>query len=331
MTRTAPVASPVDFAAFGDYTVRKPPQADGAFVRPVYPFQGRVTADGSSGFPAEAGRYHLYVSLACPWAHRSVIVRKLLGLEGVVSLSVVDPVRDGRGWAFRDGPGHGPDPVNGFTLIREAYDATEPGYGGHISVPVLWDRVRSRIVSNNFPDITIDLETQFGAWSAPGADLYPADLRPEIDALNERVYASVNNGVYRCGFAATQQAYDAAVAGLFAMLDELEERLASRRYLMGGRLTEADVRLWVTLARFDTVYVSHFKAGLRRLVDYPNLWAYARDLYQQPAFGGTTDFGHIKRHYYMTQPHLNPRRIVPAGPVLDWTAPHHRERLTARG
>jgi putative glutathione S-transferase len=317
----------VDFARYGDYSARTPAGADGEFVRPVYPFQGRITADGSSGFPAEPGRYHLYVSLACPWAHRSVIVRKLMGLEGVVSLSIVDPVRDGRGWAFRDGPGHGPDPVNGFTLIRDAYDATEPGYDGHISVPVLWDRVRSRIVSNNFPDITIDLGTQFGAWSAPGADLYPEHLRPEIDALNDRVYASVNNGVYRCGFAATQEAYDAAVADLFTMLDELEERLAGRRYLMGSRLTEADVRLWVTLARFDTVYAIHFKASLRRLVDYPNLWAYARDLYQQPAFGATTDFGHIKRHYYMTHPHLNPRRIVPAGPVLAWTAPHHRERL----
>jgi putative glutathione S-transferase len=329
MTRTAPVASPVDFQSYGDYSVKAPVRADGAFVRPLYPFQGRVTADGSSGFPAERGRYHLYVSLACPWAHRSVIVRGLMGLEDVVSMSVVDPVRDGRGWAFREGPGYGPDPVNGFTLIREAYDATEPGYDGHISVPVLWDRVTSQIVSNNFPDITIDLGTQFGAFARGGADLYPEPLRAEIDALNEVVYATVNDGVYRCGFAMTQQAYDAAVAALFATLDELEERLAGRRYLFGGQITEADVRLWVTLARFDSVYVTHFKANLRRLVDYPNLWAYARDLYQQPAFGPTTDFSHIKRHYYTTHPHLNPQRIVPAGPILDWSQPHGRERLVA--
>jgi putative glutathione S-transferase len=329
MTRPAPVASPVDFGEYGDYSVKAPARADGTFVRPLYPFQGRITADGSSGFPAQAGRYHLYVSLACPWAHRSVIVRRLMGLEDVVSLSVVDPVRDGRGWAFRDGPGYEPDPVNGFTLIREAYDATEPGYDGHISVPVLWDRKTSRIVSNNFPDITIDLDTQFGAWAAPYVDLYPQPLRAEIDALNDRVYVSVNNGVYQCGFAGTQEAYDTAVTALFATLDELEERLATRRYLFGDQITEADVRLWVTLVRFDTVYVTHFKANVRRIVDYPKLWAYTRDLYQHPAFGPTTNFDHIKRHYYTTHPHLNPQRIVPAGPVLDWAEPHHREKLAA--
>jgi len=329
MTRTAPVASPVDFDEYGDYTPKVLPGTAQEFVRPRYPFQGRITADGSSGFPAEAGRYHLYVSLACPWAHRSVIARRLMGLEDVVSLSVVDPVRDGRGWAFREGQGYGPDPVNGFTLLREAYDATEPGYDGHISVPVLWDRATSRIVSNNFPDITIDLGAQFGAWAAPGIDLYPVPLRAEIDALNDRVYASVNDGVYRCGFAGRQAVYDAAVTALFATLDELEERLASRRYLFGDQITEADVRLWVTLARFDNVYVTHFKANVHRIVDYPNLWGYTRDLYQNPAFGPTTNFDHIKRHYYTTHPHLNPQRIVPAGPVLDWAEPHHREKLAA--
>ena len=330
MTTTQPVASPVDFAVYGDYgdyLAKRRPQDGGAFVRAAYPFRGRVTADGSSGYPAEAGRYHLYVSLACPWAHRSVIVRRLMGLEDVVSLSVVDPVRDGRGWAFREGPGFGPDRVNGFTLLRQAYEATEPGYDGHISVPVLWDRATSKIVSNNFPDVTIDLETQFGAWARPGVDLYPQRLRAEIDALNERVYTDVNNGVYRCGFATSQEAYEEAVAGLFCVLDELEERLAGRRYLFGAQITEADVRLWVTLARFDPVYVTHFKANLRRLVDYPNLWAYARDLYQQRAFGETTNFDHIKRHYYTTHPHLNPSRIVPAGPLLEWTQPHDREGL----
>ena len=329
MTSTAPVASPVDFEAYGDYSVKTSRRADGSFVRPLYPFQGRITADGSSGYRAEPGRYHLYVSLACPWAHRSVIVRELLGLGEVISLSVVDPVRDGRGWAFRDGPGYTADPVNGFTLLREAYQATEPGFDGHVSVPVLWDKATSKIVSNNFPDITIDLDTQFSAWARPDIDLYPERLRAGIDALNERVYTTVNDGVYRCGFAGSQRAYDEAVTQVFATLDDLEERLAGRRYLFGGQITEADVRLWVTLARFDAVYVTHFRTNLRRLADYPNLWAYARDLYQRPEFGWTTNFDHIKRHYFTTHPHLNPSRIVPAGPVVDWAEPPGREHLSA--
>ena len=326
-TQHAGGASPVDFDAFGDYGDFRRRRAaapnPGEFVRPAYPFQGRISADGSSGYPAVPGRYHLYISWACPWAQRSAIVRKLLGLEDVISLSAVDPVRDGRGWAFREGPGHSLDPVNGFALLREAYDATEPGYDGHISVPVLWDRETSRIVSNNFPDITIDLGTQFTAWSN-GTDLYPAALRPEIDAINATVYENVNNGVYRAGMATTQAAYHDAVTRIFATLDELEQRLAGRRYLLGESLTEADVRLWVTLARFDVVYHYHFKANLRRLTDYPNLWAYARDLYALPAFSGTTNFDHIKRHYYTTHPHINPTRIVPDGPLLDWDAPHGR-------
>lgn len=302
--------------------------ADGSFVRQNYTIRDRITADGSSGFPATPGRYHLYVSLACPWAHRAIIVRRLLGLEQVVSLSAVDPVRDERGWAFREGRGHGPDPVNGFQLLSEAYLRTDPGYSGRYTVPCLWDRVAGRLVSNNYPDITIDLETQFAAFHRPGApDLYPAELREEIDALNAVVYADVNNGVYRAGFAAAQAAYEAAVTALFERLDWLEERLARQRYLVGGRLTEADIRLFTTLVRFDSVYYSHFKCNLRRLVDYPALWAYARDLFQRPGFGDTTDFDHIKRHYYMTHERLNPTRIVPLGPRLDWTAPHGRERL----
>jgi glutathionyl-hydroquinone reductase len=323
-------ASPVDFEAFGDYGDFRRKRPDGAgqpepgqFVRPAYPFQGRITADGTSGYPAEPSRYHLYISWACPWAHRSAIVRSLLGLEEVISLSAVDPVRDSRGWAFREGPGHSLDPVNGFALLREAYEATEPGYDGHISVPVLWDRETRRIVSNNFPDITIDLDTQFGAWSN-GTDLYPARLRPQIDALGARVYENVNNGVYQAGMATTQDAYHDAVTRIFAVLDELEQRLAGLRYLFGEQVTEADVRLWVTLARFDAVYYSHFKANLRRLTDYPNLWAYARDLYSLPAFRKTTNFDHIKRHYYMTHPFINPTRIIPDGPLLDWEAPHGR-------
>ena len=325
-------ASPVDFGAYGDYGDYSAPRPPGAkqpaeFVRPAYPFRGRITADGSSGYPAEPGRYHLYISWACPWAHRTAIVRKLLGLEEVISLSAVDPVRDGRGWAFREGPGHSLDPVNGFALLREAYEATEPGYAGHISVPVLWDRSSHRIVSNNFPDITTDLDTAFRAW-AGGPELYPAAQRAEIDAINATVYENVNDGVYRAGFAGTQEQYHRAVGRIFATLDELEQRLASRRYLLGDAVTEADVRLWVTLARFDAVYYSHFRANLRRLSDYPNLWGYARDLYSMPAFGETTRFDHIKRHYFMTHPQLNPSRIVPDGPLLDWTAPHRRQAIT---
>ncbi len=330
-TQQAGGASPVDFAAFGDYgdfrrkqTAAAAAPQPGEFVRPAYPFRGRITADGSSGYPAVPGRYHLYISWACPWAHRSAIVRQLLGLEEVVSLSAVDPVRDGRGWAFREGPGYSLDPVNGFGLLREAYEATEPGYDGHVSVPVLWDRETGRIVSNNFPDITIDLGTQFGAYASGAYDLYPERLRPEIDAINATVYETVNNGVYRSGMATTQAAYHDAVTKVFATLDELEERLAGRRYLLGETITESDVRLWVTLARFDSVYNSHFKDSLRRLTDYPNLWAYARDLYALPAFSGTTNFDHIQRHYFITHPHINPTRIVPDGPLLDWGAPHGR-------
>ncbi|HEU5419480.1 MAG TPA: glutathione S-transferase C-terminal domain-containing protein [Streptosporangiaceae bacterium] len=322
-------ASPVDFETYGDYGDHQPKRpttasAAGEFVRPAYPFRGRITADGSSGYPAEPGRYHLYVSWACPWAHRSAIVRELLGLQDVISLSAVDPVRDGRGWAFREGDGHGLDPVNGFAFLREAYEATEPGYDGHISVPVLWDKQSGRMVSNNFPDITIDLGTQFGRWADPAEELYPEALRPQIDALNDTIYLTVNNGVYRCGFATSQASYDEAYRQLFATLDDLDRRLGEQRYLTGAALTEADIRLWVTLARFDSVYYSHFKANQRRITDYPNLWGYARDLYARPAFSGTTRFDQIKRHYYMTHPTLNPSRIVPDGPALDWHAPHHR-------
>lgn len=327
--RAAGGASPVDFDTYGDYgsykkSDEKPPDT---FVRAPYPFRGRISADGSTEFPAQAGRYHLYISWACPWAQRTAIVRRLLGLEDVISMTVVDPIRDGRGWAFRPGPGQSLDEVNGFSFIRDAYDATEPGYDGHISVPVLWDKQTRKIVSNNFPDITIDLDTQFGQWADPGVQLYPQELRAEIDEVNELVYATVNNGVYRCGFAPSQQAYHAAVTDLFGTLDLLDARLAERRYLTGSQLTEADVRLWVTLARFDSVYYSHFKCSIRRLTEYHNLWGYARDLYSRPAFSGTTNFDHIKRHYFMTHSHLNPGRIVPEGPVLDWASPHGRAEL----
>jgi putative glutathione S-transferase len=304
--------------------------ADGAFVRQQYRFRERITADGSSGFRAEPGRYHLYVSLACPWAHRAIIVRKLLGLEDVVSMSVVDPIRDEKGWAFREGEGHGADPVCGFAYLSEPYLRSDPTFTGRVTVPAIWDRVTERIVTNNYPDITIDFETQFTAFHRPGApELYPAPLRAEIDQLNGVIYEEVNNGVYRAGFATSQAKYESAVTTLFARLDWLENRLSTRRHLMGDQLTEADIRLFTTLVRFDAVYVGHFKCNLRRLVDYPNLWGYARDLYQRPGFGETVSFDHIKRHYYMTHGQLNPTRIVPLGPLVDWSAPHDRARLGA--
>jgi putative glutathione S-transferase len=302
--------------------------ADGAFVRQAYRFRDRITANGSSGYVAEPGRYHLYVSLACPWAHRAIIVRELLGLESTISMSVVDPIRDEKGWAFREGEGHGADPVCGFLYLSEPYSRSDPTFTGRVTVPCIWDRVTERIVTNNYPDITIDFETQFTAFHRAGApDLYPLALREEIDTVNALVYDEVNNGVYRAGFATSQAKYEAAVHALFARLDWLEERLATQRYLVGAQLTEADIRLFTTLVRFDAVYVGHFKCNLRRLVDYPNLWRYARDLYQRPGFGDTVSFDHIKRHYYMTHDQINPSRIVPAGPIVDWSAPHDRARL----
>jgi glutathionyl-hydroquinone reductase len=306
--------------------------AGGTFVRQKYTIRDRITADGSSGFPAAAGRYHLYVSLACPWAHRAIIVRRLLGLESTISMSVVDPIRDERGWAFREGAEHGSDPVEGFQFLSEAYVRTDPEYTGRYSVPCIWDRETRRLVTNNFPDITIDLETQFGEFHRPGApDLYPEHLRAEIDEINEVIYRDVNNGVYRVGFATRQEAYERAVTALFERLDWLEERLGSRRYLVGNAITEADVRLFPTLVRFDLVYHGHFKCNLRRLMDLPNLWGYTRDLFQTPGFGETVNVDHIKRHYYMTHEQINPNRIVPLGPIVDWGVPHGREGVGGGG
>jgi putative glutathione S-transferase len=300
---------------------------DGAFVRQQNAFRDRITTDGSSGYKAEPGRYHLYVSLACPWAHRAVIVRRLMGLEDVISLSVVDPIRDERGWAFRDGPGHTIDPVNGFHFLSEAYHATDPTFEGRYTVPTLWDRATRRIVTNDYPVLTTQFETAFAGFATTDSDLYPAPLREEIDAVNQVVYEDVNNGVYKAGFAETQSAYEAAFDALFARLDWLDERLSRQRYLVGNTLTEADVRLFTTLVRFDAVYYVHFKCNLRRLVDYSNLWPYARDLFQTPGFGDTVNFDHIKRHYYMTHDKLNPTRLVPKGPAMDWLAPHDRSRV----
>lgn len=299
----------------------------GRFVRQASRFRERVTADGSSPYRAEAGRYHLYVSKACPWAHRTMIVRRLKGLEDVVSMSVVDPVRDERGWAFTEGRGHGPDPVNGFAFLSEAYLRSDPSFDGRVTVPVLWDRHTGTIVNNESSEIIRMLNSEFDEWGDAGVDLYPEDRRAEIDAVNELVYGSVNNGVYRAGFATTQVAYEEAVILLFATLDRLEQRLSRRRYLVEGGITEADWRLFTTLVRFDAVYVGHFKCNVRRIADYPALSGYLRELYGWPGVADTVDFDHIKRHYYVTHTTINPTSIVPVGPALDLDAPHGREGL----
>ncbi|NDU73037.1 glutathione S-transferase family protein [Actinomadura sp. DSM 109109] len=294
----------------------------GRFVRQANRFTERITADGSSGLPAEPGRYRLFVSYACPWAHRTLIVRRLLGLEDAIGVGVVDPIRDERGWRFPDR-----DPVTGAVFLSELYLSTDPAFQGRYTVPCLWDTETERLVTNDFPNITTMFETEFTAHHRPGApDLYPEALRPEIDELNELVYHTVNNGVYKAGFATSQAAYEEAFDALFDTLDRLEERLATRRYLFGDAITEADVRLYPTLARFDAVYHGHFKCNLRRLADYEHLWGYARDLHSIPAFGETTNFDHIKRHYYVTQRNINPSGVVAKGPLMDWTSPHQRGR-----
>jgi glutathionyl-hydroquinone reductase len=304
-------------------------QVDGAFVRQGDAFTGWVRADPASEFPAEAGRYHLYVSFACPWAHRTIIVRALKGLEGAIGMTAVDPIRDDLGWAFREGPGSSRDALNGFRYLSEAYLVTDPSYTGRVTVPVLWDTQTRRIVSNNDDDIMRMLETEFDAFATRDIDLFPAGLGLQIDELNATIYEAVNNGVYRAGFATTQRTYEAAAYRLFEELDRLEARLATSRYLFGSSPVETDWRLFVTLIRFDAVYVGHFKCNLRRIVDYPNAWGYLRDLYQFRNVRETVNLDHIKRHYYMTHDEINPARIVPIGPALDLASPHGRERLSA--
>jgi putative glutathione S-transferase len=298
--------------------------ARGSFVRQRSRFRDWVTSDGSGDHPAAAGRYHLYVSLACPWASRTLIVRRLKRLEEAIGVTVVDPLRDERGWRFLP---EEPDPVNGFEHVSEMYAASDPAFDGRVTVPVLWDKQAGRIVNNESADIVRMLNAAFDEWGDATVDLYPEPLREEIDALNERIYETVNNGVYRAGFASSQEAYEEAFDALFESLEWLDRRLADRRYLTGDRITEADWRLFVTLVRFDAVYVGHFKCNLRRIADHPNLDGYLRDLYQQPGIAETVDLDHIKRHYYMTHPQLNPSRIVPKGPALDFDAPHDRARL----
>jgi glutathionyl-hydroquinone reductase len=300
-----------------------PPSRSGEWIRQDSRFRDAVSSDGSTPYPAASGRYHLYVALACPWSHRTVVVRRLKGLDDVVGISYLHPYRDERGWAFAGGDFV--DDLNGFAFLAEAYEATRPGYDGRISVPVLWDRATGRIVSNESADIVRMLNSAFDAWGDDAVDLYPADLRPEIDALNDRIYRDLNNAVYRAGFARLQGAYDRAYRAIFDVLPELDARLADRRYLTGERITEADWRLWVTLVRFDAVYHTHFRCNGARIVDFANLWDYTRDLFQQPGVAETVAMDQIKRHYYTTHDELNPKRIIPAGPEhLDFGAPHGR-------
>jgi glutathionyl-hydroquinone reductase len=299
----------------------------GEFVRQEDRFRDWVTRDGASGHPAEPGRYHLYVSLACPWAHRTVIIRKLKRLENVVGMTVVDPVRDERGWAFRNGPGYSEDPINGFQYLSEAYQATDPNFNARVTVPVLWDIKQRRIVSNSDDDILRMLNSEFNAFTDVDFDFYPESLRGEIDRINDFIYPNINDGVYRAGFATTQKSYEKAVRKLFDALGEIEQRLSTRRYLVGEQMTEADWRLFTTLIRFDSVYYVHFKSNIRRIVDFPGLWGYLRELYQYDGIAETVNFDHIKRHYYLTHGDINPTRIVPLGPELDLTSPHGRDRL----
>jgi putative glutathione S-transferase len=301
--------------------------AKGQFVRQDDAFRDWVKADGSSSFPAAAGRYHLYVSLACPWAHRTIIMRKLKKLEDAIGMTVVNPVRDERGWAFGPGDGFTEDPINGFKFLSEAYGATAPDYRGRVTVPVLWDKQSKQIVSNSDDDILRMLETEFDAFADNSVDYYPGAHRDEIDALNDVIYDKVNNGVYKAGFATSQHAYEVAARHLFDELDALDARLAGRRYLIDDHPVETDWRLFVTLIRFDAVYYGHFKCNLRLIMQYPNLSGYVRDLYQFRDVKETVNFDHIKRHYYYTHDDINPTRIVPIGPVQDLEAPHGRERL----
>lgn len=304
--------------------------ADGRFQRADASLRNWVTPDGGpgpsgeGGFKAEAGRYHLYVSLACPWAHRTLIFRKLKGLENAIGVSVVHWLMAENGWTFQAGDGGTGDPVLGADYLHQIYTKAQPKYTGRVTVPILWDRERATIVSNESSEIIRMLNSAFDGIGAVEGDYYPGAKRRDIDEINAVVYDTVNNGVYKSGFATSQEAYEDAVLALFQTLDRLDERLAKQRYLVGDQITEADWRLFTTLVRFDPVYVGHFKCNLKRLVDYSNLFAYSRELYQWPGVSETVDFHHIKNHYYCSHTSINPTQIVPRGPELSWTAPHQR-------
>lgn len=300
----------------------------GRFIRPSTTFHHQITADGSSGFKAQSGRYHLYICWACPWAHRTAIMRKLKGLEDAISLSVVAPEIDQNGWEFSDQPGCIPDTVNHTNYLWEVYLKADRDYSGRVTVPVLWDKQTGTIVNNESREIIRMLDTQFDAIAQKDVNFYPEDLQAKIDQTIDAIYQPINNGVYRAGFATKQSAYEEAVTELFDALDYWENVLDRQRYLCGDRITEADWCIFTTLLRFDAVYYVHFKCNLRRIVDYPNLWNYLKDLYQQPGVKETCNLDHIKRHYYKSHPNVNPTRIVPKGPIIDFEAPHNRDRIT---
>nr|WP_010130285.1 glutathione S-transferase family protein [Microbulbifer agarilyticus] len=305
-------------------------KSGGEFEREAAQLRNWVTADGSAGpsgeggFAAEKGRYHLYVSLACPWAHRTLIFRKLKGLEDYISVSVVSPYMHEHGWTFNQDEGSSGDALFGSEFLHQVYTRNRGDYSGRVTVPVLWDKQRNCIVSNESSEIIRMFNTAFNDLTGDDQDFYPEDLRGDIDATNALVYENVNNGVYRAGFATSKQAYEAAYHRLFEVLEQLEQRLADNRYLTGDRITEADWRLFTTLVRFDPVYHGHFKCNKQRLADYPNLWGYVRELYQWPGVAETVDFHHIKTHYYASHLNINPTGIVPVGPELDYVAPHGR-------
>ena len=307
----------------------------GRFVRKESQFRNWVTADGSAGptgrggFKAEAGRYHLYVSYACPWAHRTLIMRALKGLEDMISVSVVGMTMLEHGWTFDTTDGSTGDALFGHSYMHQVYTKADPGYTGRVTVPVLWDKQAGTIVSNESADILRMLNSAFDTIGATPGDYWPEHMRAGIEPVNERIYHTVNNGVYKSGFSTSQEAYEEALYPLFESLDWLEGRLASQRYLLGDALTEADIRLFTTLVRFDPVYVGHFKCNLRRLVDYPNLWAYTRDIYALPGVADTVHMDHIKTHYYASHKSINPSGVVPAGPEVDFSEPHKRQALAA--
>ena len=288
---------------------------DGQFNRQEDSFRSFVRKDSSSEFPAVANRYHLYASLACPWAHRVIIVRKLKGLEKIIGMTIVDPVRDEKGWRFTEEP----DPINNFEYLKQAYIASDPGFDARVTVPVLWDCIKQKIVNNSEDDLTYMMNTEFEDFSLTQLDLHPENLRTEIEELERIIYENINNGVYQAGFATTQSAYELAVEKLFKTLDFFEDRLSNSQYLFGSQIVECDWRLFVTLIRFDAVYHGHFKCNQRRIIDYPNLYRYMCELYQLDGISSTVNFDHIKRHYYMTHPEINPTRIVPIGPDLEFT------------
>lgn len=303
----------------------------GKFERKASSFRNWITKDGSAGITGEAGfkaepnRYHLYISLACPWAHRAIIYRQLKGLDSMIPMSVVNAYMGENGWNFEAGDGVVSDPIFNAQFLHQVYTQADPDYTGRVTVPVLWDKHKQTIVSNESADIIRMLNSAFDDVGAVKGDFYPQALRQQIDELNDFVYANINNGVYRAGFATTQEAYDEAVIALFDALEVIEQRLSTQRYLLGDRITEADWRLFTTLVRFDAVYVGHFKCNLKRIVDFPHLWGYVRDLYQVEGIAQTVDIDYIKAHYYGSHETINPTRIIPKGPELDFSSPHHRK------